>query len=286
MAENSSHIYQFDTIEEEIIILKTALDAINEMVNYNIMEFYGNPPKEAKLKTEQHHKLFLILLVDFLSKTSDILSNKQNWIAHLKYVCNNPQLAKNIDCLKKAVTEFDNWISEKIIIKDLVVVNSRKSFDLAMSRKNLILICGNISKHNITNLTHKIKILKNIMHENGLCISEKEILIELDELYDRFRTDGLILQTSILAELLNNIRIGILKYLMPIYNKCVKYTSEDKDKYYYEYPQDIKSDIAQIYFWNLMNDVRHRVYIRNFKTYDVIYNANKKVVEHVSTRSK
>lgn len=286
MTENSSHIYQFNTIEEEIIILKAALDAIHEMVNYDIMEFYGNPPKEAKLKTGQHQKLFLVLLVDFLSITSDILSNKQNWIAHLKYVCNNPQLTKDIGDLEKSIAEFDTWISEKIIVKNLCIGNSTKSFDLSITRKDLILICGNISKHNITNLTRKIRMLKKIMQENELAISEKEILMELAELYDRFRIDGLIIQTSILAELLNNIRIGILKYLKPIYNKCKKYTSENKDEYFYKYPQDVKSDIAQIYFWNLMNDVKQGFYIHNFKTYDLIYNANRKITEKSTPHSK
>lgn len=46
--------FNLSSKEEEIIILKNALDIINNAVNCRMFDFLGNPPQEAIAKTTVH----------------------------------------------------------------------------------------------------------------------------------------------------------------------------------------------------------------------------------------
>lgn len=269
---NLKNEFNLSSIEEEIIILKNVLDIINNAVNYSMMDFYGNPPCEIRLKTKEHYKLFLILIVDFLSQTSDILHKKQDYISYLEDICSNPRLSNDVGLLNDSVTKFKTWLSERIAIKNINITPSEKYIKIFPTRKELMIICGNISKHNIANLSHKIELLKKCI-DPSYNISNQDITISLFELYDRFCIDYIDIQTTVWAELLNNIRIGILRYLRPVFSKSIVYDNEEK--YYYEYPADIALPLAREFFWNLMNDVRRNFYIKDFKSSEIIRKVNK-----------
>lgn len=111
--------------EEECVILKTVLDMINGMVNYEMMDFYGTPFSEARMKSASHQKLFTILLIDFLSPTKDILKKRISYLDHLKNICENPLLSDKITSLKATVTLFERWLSEQIVIKDIDIADKR-----------------------------------------------------------------------------------------------------------------------------------------------------------------
>ena len=265
--------------EEEFIILKNVLDIINNIVNYSMMKFDGSPPRQVTIKTVEHNKLFLILLVDLLSNTSDLVHNEKSYFVHLKDICNkNP--SRSIKQLKESISCFNDWITEEIIIKNMNLKYSNEFFDIKITRGCLIQICGNICKHNITNLTRKMKELKKIISKTKKDISNEEIIISLFDLYDRFLEDYIDIQVTIWAELLNNIRIGILKYLEPIFNQSIVYEQNSNGKYRYNYPREISSPIAKEFFWNLMNDVRHNFYIKDFECSDIIKRANHRQTLH------
>ena len=135
--------------EEEIVILKNTLDIINNAVNYSIMDFLETPPREATFKTQENYKLFLILLVDFLSQTRGLLRENKSYYEHLLEICNNNSKSNYIKKLTNSVLVLGKWISEKIIIKGIKLHTSNDFFDIEISRKDLIQICGNICKHNI-----------------------------------------------------------------------------------------------------------------------------------------
>ena len=267
--------FNLSSKEEEIIILKNALDIINNAVNYGIMVFLGNPSHEVKTRTIETNKLFLILLVDFLGATSDILHDDKNYCDHLVDICERNANNENIDILKNSAIAFKNWISEKIIIRNLKLRSSKDFFEINITRQDLVLICGNISKHNITNLTWKINKLRNIIRETKENISNYDVIISLYDLYEVFMKDYIDAQTTIWAELLNNIRIGILHYLKPVFNKSIVYENDVYGKYHYEYPPEISSPLAKEFFWDLMNDVRHNFYIKDFTSDEIIRRINK-----------
>jgi len=268
--------FNLSSKEEEIIILKNTLDIIHNAVNYSMLDFFGTPPREVRAKTSEHLKLFLILLVDFLSGTSSILSkNQKSYCEHLSDICQQNHSDKNIKALRKSVNAFNNWISEELVIKDLKLNSSKDFFDIKITRKDLIQICGNICKHNITNLAWKIKKLRKIINENQKDASDDDVIVSLYELYDIFINDYVDVQTTIWAELLNNIRIGILQYLKPVFNKSIVYENDVYGKYHYEYLSEISSPLAKEFFWNLMNDVREDFYIKDFESSDIIKKVNK-----------
>ena len=267
--------FNLSSKEEEIIILKNALDIINNAVNCRMFDFLGNPPQEAIAKTTVHSRLFLILLVDFLSGTSSILQNNKNYYEHLLDICKYNNV-ENIGKLKQSLSTFNNWISEKIIIKQITLKSSKDSFDITIGRQDLVQICGNICKHNITNLSWRIEKLKKIIGEAKKDVSTSDIIASLYELYDMFTTDYLDIQTTIWVELLNNIRIGILQYLKPTFNQSIVYDKDIKGKYHYEYPIYISSPLAKEFFWNLMDDVRINFFIKDFKSSEIIKRINKK----------
>ena len=79
---------------------------------------------------------------------------------------------------------------------------------------------------------------------------------------------------------LNNIRIGILQYLKPVFNKSIVYENDVYGKYHYEYPSEISSPLAKEFFWNLMNDVREDFYIKDFESSDIIKKINQEQTLH------
>ena len=66
--------------------------------------------------------------------------------------------------------------------------NDMNFFDLIISKKDLIQICGNISKHNITNLSWKISRLGKIIRKCYKEVPAKDIIIALDNLFERFKS--------------------------------------------------------------------------------------------------
>lgn len=240
----------------EIIMLKTSFDIIDDMVNHEMMDFYGKPIKEVHVKTRVHQKLFLILLVDFISKKNSLFENISS-LDYLTKMISNPLLSKDIEHLSKSVRAFNEWCLKNISIKNLCINSKSNIIDLEISRKDLIYIAGNVSKHNITNLSFNIKKLQDIIEEKYNNIEYKDTFISFKELYDRFMNDCLILQTTNLAKMLNDIKNGIISYLRPLYNTVLEECEDGT--YKYKYPKEITSPIGQEFFWNLMNDVRLQI---------------------------
>jgi hypothetical protein len=57
-------------IEEEVILLKAIKELIDSMVNFEVLNLYGNDPDSNILfNSTTHQKYFNIVLVDFLSQT-------------------------------------------------------------------------------------------------------------------------------------------------------------------------------------------------------------------------
>ena len=103
------------------------------------------------------------------------------------------------------------------------------------------------------------------MSKSGITVDINEALLALAEFHERFHTDILNYHSSTIAEFLNNIRWGIYDYLQPEFNKSIVWEGGDPPKYHYTHPKEIQSEFAKACYWDLMNEVRSKPYMRRFK---------------------
>jgi len=255
-------------IEQEILILKAAKELIDSMVNFELMSLLGNDPNSNILfKSITHQRLFNIILVDFLSCTDPMGPVKQtSYLGGLREIVNNPYFDENdsVHNLKVATQEFKDWLEQEVEV-DVWLPSIDKETKLDISRFNFLKMTGNISKHNYLRAIGVAEELKEILSKSGITVDINEALLALAEFHERFHTDILNYHSSTIAEFLNNIRWGIYDYLQPEFNKSIVWEGGHPPKYHYTYPKGIQSEFAKACYWDLMNEVRSKPYMRRFK---------------------
>lgn len=257
-------------IEAEIISLRAIIEMINSMVNKAMIELRGkDPDTELVFHTFIHQKLFYIILVDFLSPfDSNLVGKKGAAVDLLKSICEEPsfEFENSMAFLKESVTVFSDWINKEIVREKTWFPAINRELDLKIKRWEFIKICGNISKHNFARLTGTYTLLKNILKRNGVSeIAPDAMNMLLDEFYEQFHEDVLNYHNSCIAEMLNNIRWGIHEYLFPEFIRSYTQIGSDSFRYEYKYPKQIQPAYAKSCYWDLMNDVRSKPYLKKFK---------------------
>jgi len=260
---------KFTPTEKEVIILKAVIELIDSMVNYEVFNLYGHDPHTSiGFRTMTHQKYFNIILLDFLSCSDEkVLGEKQPYLEAIKTICQFPNFNKNnsIKNLKISSEDFIIWLEKEVQVKtELPSIDSKSS--LLIKRIEFIKICGNISKHNFTRLSGVAKGLISILKRNTVNISFEDSLLFLDYFYERYHTDIFAYHSSTIAEFLNNIRWGIYEYLLPEFCQSIDYESIKRPKkYHYTYPKEIKNNFARSCYWDLMNKIQSKPYMRKFK---------------------
>lgn len=272
MANGKTFQEMFDLtpLEQEVITLKAVLGMINDMVNHETMTFLLNDPhSEIRFKSMTHKAYFNILLVDFLSTPGDFFKEPKTYLERLDDICENPLFGDDyIADLKKAVSEFSNWLSQTVVVEKRWFSSLDLNIDLSIERETFITICGNLSKHNFTQQTRQARKLAQVMKDNGQSISLDRCLVALEEFYEQFADDIFYYHASTIAEFLNNIRWGIYVYAGAERERSVVNWFDEKlnlQNYKYEYPAGVVSLLGQTYYWNLMNDVIRSPYILRFE---------------------
>lgn len=257
----------FNRAEHEVIGLKAIIETIDSMINFEIFELKGySPDTEVYFYSTTHQKYFYIILVDFLSKMDEKLSGKRKTCCDLLIdICENPSFDQknSISFLKTPVSSLIKWLDEEVEIESWFP-SIDKDIVLKLKRFDFITICSNISKHNFARLTNTSEKLIQIFKKNNICIDLQKALIIIDEFYERFFHDILIYHGSNLVEMLNNIRWGIHKYLLPEFNKSFKRI--DSICYEYAYPKDVNLDFSKVCYWELMNYVRSKPIVKKFES--------------------
>ena len=260
---------RFTGIEKEVIFLKAVSELIDSMVNFEVLNLLGNDPhSEVRFKTITHQKYFNIILVDFLScSNAKVLGKKLSYLAASKVICKSPHFNRNnsIKSLSMATKKFVSWLEQKVKVGIwLPSINTKRT--LPIKRIEFIRICGNISKHNFTRLSHVANELIRIFNRSGKKITFDEALLILSDFYERFHHDILNYHGSTIAEFLNNMRWGIFEYLQPEFQKSIVYDSvTHPPKYHYTYPVGVNNGFAKNCYWDLMNEVRSKPYFRRFQ---------------------
>ena len=258
-------------LEQEITTLKAVLDMIGDMVNHETMTIhFTDPDSSVMFKTMTHMAFFNIILVDLLSKPIEFFVGGESYIDRLKRICANPRMGEIQDVgeLGEAVCAFDSWLSEKVEVKNCWFPSLELQIDISIERQLFISICGNITKHNFTQLTRQAKRLSRVFCENGKSVSLDKCILALQDFREQFYNDIFHYHSSTIAEFLNNIRWGIYLYAAPVRAHCVEdhYDEELRlNAYTYAYPRDVTSALGKTCYWNLMNDVMRQPYIQRFE---------------------
>lgn len=255
-------------IEQEVIILKAAKELIDSMVNFELMDLLGNDPdSEIAFKGYTHQRFFNIILVDFLSRTDPSGPIESiSYLEGLSKIVNNPYFNENnsVHNLKVATQEFKAWLEQEVEV-DVWLPSIDTNTKLKISRFNFLKMTGNISKHNYLRAIRVANDLKDILSKSGITVDINEALLALADFYERFHTDILNYHSSTIAEFLNNIRWGIYDYLQPEFKKSIVLEDGSPPKYHYTYPPGIQSEFAKACYWELMNEVLEKPYMRKFK---------------------
>lgn len=261
----------FTEQEYEVICLKAAIDSIDSILNHKVLELRGNDPDaEIYFHTETHQKYFYIIVLDFLSKTEQILTGENvSCLELIKNIKESPNFNtdNSISELTAAINTFYSWINEEITV-EVWLPSIEKQCNVKLKREEFIRICGNISKHNFTRLTIVSKEIREILKKRQIDISFHDSLLILNDFYERFHEDILIYHGSNIAEMLNNIRWGIHEYLLPEFNRSYRKDESDPRglRYSYTYPENIKAEFAKNCYWGLMNSVRAKPNLKRFKS--------------------
>jgi hypothetical protein len=258
---------KYNSIEIESIQLKVITEAIDEMVNHDVINF---PKRNAEVmvgfSSYSHKKVFNILLVDFLSNLDkDLFNSSSSCLKALREICENPcfNIENSISDLETSVYSLKDWLEEEITVKTWFS-SIDLSIDLKIQRVDFIKICGNTCKHSLGRLTKTASDLRKIFHKNGKDVSEEQSLLALEDFYERFHADILSYHASYLCEMINNIRWGIHIYLLPEFHRSHTRVEGEEGRYKYQVPDSIKSQFTKNCYWELMNEVRRKPFVQPF----------------------
>jgi len=241
------------------------------MVNGQMMLLRGDDPdSNIVFHSGIHQRLFNILLVDFLSKTDPHRQapiKQTSYLGGLADVASNPSFNKDnsVSLLKESVQEFTAWLEQTIEV-DVWLPSIGREATLELARVKFLKMTGNISKHNYLRAMSVAKELQDILIKSGIAIDIHESLLVLADFYERFHSANLNYHSNTIAEFLNNVRWVIHEYLQPEFEQSIVYEgTEHPRRYHYTYPEEIKDAFAKSCYWDLMNEVRSKPYVKKFK---------------------
>ena len=220
-------------------------------------------PTNLMFQTEQHSRLFLILLGDFLSDArafkgepvplglkkapSNARPSDLTFIFHLRQVCEDPRLGSNATGLGKGIEAFADWLEGYFVARAVNLHAIDVVADVRVKRYRYIKMCGDIAKHNLARLSTNVGHLRKLLETAGHKVSEQEAYLAVENFFERFGEDTFIYHSSHIAEFLSNIRWAIFEYLLPEYRRSW-HPREDAAlglaMYGYDIPAEIKEPVA------------------------------------------
>lgn len=277
-------------IEREAIILNSAWEMIDDMVNWAM--FVKNDSTELAnlmFKTDRDSRLFVILLGDFLSEVrafrgdpvpfglktppSNARPSDLTFIFHLRQVCANPQLAADVSGLRAEIEVFAEWLEGEFIAPHVNLSEINVVADLRVTRYRYLKMCGDIAKHNLARLATNVGHLLKLLETAGYIVDEQEAYLAVGNFFDWFHDDIFNYHSSQIAEFLNNIRWAIFRNLQLEFRRSWHLTdgaTPALPMYGYRVPADISEPVARAMYWNLMNRVRSEPLMHRFRLSGVL----------------
>lgn len=255
----------FNKVETEVIFLNAIYGMINSMVNnYNITLSRSDSHDSVILNSDEHKQLFMIMLVDFLSKTDkESLVPQTTYLEALRQIAQNPSFtpSNSLQDLAKLSIEFSEWLNASIDVK---VWLEPIEFDGEITLQTLqyIKLCGDLSKHNLLRSGRAATDLENIFKSKGRDISRSEALLSLEYFNVWLRSDALNSYVGLISEYLNNIRWSIYEYMRPEFRRSCSLKNGEPQLC----PPDEIADIFPLEcYYDIMNKVANPPYLCRFK---------------------
>lgn len=238
------------------------------MVNFEIIDLLGKDDElQVVFKTSVHQKYFNILLLDFLSDSNKkITGSSKPFLSSLRSICKQPSFIEvsSIGSLSIATEKFIHWLKGEAIVANWFPEIDTEC-DLLLKRKEYLKLCGIISKHNFSRLNHVVSIIQGLFKRNNIEISFDESLLLTENFFERYHSDILNYQGSLLVEFLNNIIWGIYEYMLPVLKRNLIKSDTEPPSYRFKYPNNVSNEFAQNCYWELMKKVQRKPYVRRFK---------------------
>ncbi len=257
----------YSEIETEIIFLTAVHELIDVMVNYEVIKVSGTDShSEIRFHSTTHQRFFNIILVDFLSQSDrNVMGEKISYLGAVRRICENPNFNVNdsIVSLAEACQELTEWLEQDVEV-EVWLPTTEIEANLSIKRVEFLKMCGNISKHNFSRLSGVVRELRVIFTRNSIEVNFEEALLILDEFYERFHDDILNFHASTIAAFLNNIRLGIHRYLTSEFLRSIVPEGGNPPKYRYTYPEGVESKFAKNTYWDLMNKIRSGPSLKEF----------------------
>jgi hypothetical protein len=255
-------------IEQEATFLKATWEAINSMVNLSLLSLHGDDPDCSVLfHNRNHQQLFNIGLVDFLSKTDRRGPVAQSsYLAALGQISETPHFSveDSIEGLRRSTSDFATWLNDTIVV-DVWFPSISLETPLRVSRLRYIKMTGDLSKHNFLRAVGVAEDIQSLLASQGVEIDIGSAMLALENFYEWFHDHVFNYHASTISEFLNNIRWGIHDYLQPEFARSIVHDLDNPPMYRFTYPPGVDSKFGQQTYWDLMNLVRGRPYMRKFK---------------------
>lgn len=275
-------------IEREAIILNSAWEMIDGMVNWAIFMKHENTAMNSLMfQTRQHSLLFAILLGDFLSQIgafkgdpvplglkaapSNARPSDLTFLFHLRQVCADPKLGTDTTALRAAIESFAGWLEGEFTAPNVNLPAIEVVADLRTARLRYIKMCADIAKHSLARLATNVRHLRKLLEAAGHPVSEQEAYLAVENFFEWFHDDIFIYHSSQIAEFLNNIRWAIYDYLQPEFQRSWHWTDKATVQfpiYSYRVPAEITEPLALAMYWSAMNRSRSKPYMPRFVVTD------------------
>ncbi|MBR0810464.1 hypothetical protein JQ544_02945 [Bradyrhizobium diazoefficiens] len=275
-------------IEQECIILNSAWEMINGMVNWAMFVKHDRTtPTNMMFETSQHRRLFIILLGDFLSQLrafkgepvplglkaapSGARPSDLTFLYYLRQVCAKPHFAPEARVLSTHVEAFAAWLEGEFTAQGVNLGDIDVVADLRISRLRYLKICGDIAKHNLARLSTNVWHIRSLIEASGHPITEQQAYLAVDNFFEWFHDDIFIYHSSQIAEFLNNIRWAIFEYLSPEFARSWHLRERATELfpiYAYRFPEDCTEPVARAMYWDVMNRVRAKPWVHRFVVSD------------------
>lgn len=266
--------------ERESIILNTAWQVIDSMVNRSIfVGFQERKPTTLLPDTREHAKLFVILLRDFLSEIRAFGNgplafglpkpppcprpSDRTFLFHLRMVCQRPVLGVKAEALREQTEAFANWLEGSFEAQGVNLEDIDMVCDIQVERYKYLQMCGDIAKHSLPRLSINARHLRSILSQAGYEVTEEQSYLALPSFFRWFFDDCFMYSASQIAEFLNEIRWAIYEYLIPEFQRA--WHRIDEIMYDYDVPHEINEPAACAMYWDLMNRVRMKPWIPRFR---------------------
>lgn len=261
---------------------------IDDMVNWgNFVKFEGAQVGNLLFESSLHHRLFSILLNDFLSpvvgdgKSHPPLGLKRiphsvnvidrTFLVHLSDVCSEPKFGADTTNLREAVDEFSGWLRGSFVKEDVHLCSIDIVADLKVTRIEYLKMCGDISKHHLGRLSRNVGKLDRLLKTAGYDVSLDAAYLAVEPFYECFFDDVFVYHSSQIAEYLNNICWAIFEYLEEEFLRSHHFRDDlPHPAYSFSVPASLSDPIAKGMYWELMNKCRRKPIVHRFEIIDLM----------------